>query len=226
MELNFDIKTALTEHERASLAQETSRAAGKSGLPVPPAIVPEKNLTAEQWGVIAFLVSEVAFFGALITAYITFLGADTSGPKPGEVLSLPLVLMSTALLLASSGTIHLAESLLHQGRARQFLYAWGGTIVLGIAFLSATVYEWHELIYEHQLTISRNLFGTTFYTLIGFHALHVTIGVILMLTVLGLTLFGNLAGKNGPVVQLVSWYWHFVDAVWLVVFALVYVIGR
>lgn len=224
--VNLDIKSALTEHERASLAQAPEHPVGASGLPVPPAIVPEKNLTAEQWGVIAFLVSEVAFFGALITAYITYLGADTSGPKPGEVLSLPLVLLSTSILLASSGTIHLAESLLHQGRARQFLFAWTATIALGIAFLSATAYEWHELIYEHGLTISRNLFGTTFYTLIGFHALHVTIGVVIMLIVLVLTLFGNLAGKNGPVVQLVSWYWHFVDAVWLVVFALVYVIGR
>jgi cytochrome c oxidase subunit 3/cytochrome o ubiquinol oxidase subunit 3 len=98
--------------------------------------------------------------------------------------------------------------------------------LLGIVFLAGTAYEWNTLIVRHGVTISRNLFGTTYYTLVGFHALHVTVGVIAMLTMLGLTLRHDvLAGKQVGG-QLVSWYWHFVDGVWVVVFTVVYLVGR
>ncbi len=203
---------------------------GQSGssveLPIPPVIVPEKRLSASQAGMLAFLVSEVALFGTLITAYVTYMGQDTSGPKPSEVLSLPLVLVTTLCLLSSSATIHLAEKRLRQGGKRAFLFAWGATITLGIAFLLGTAYEWRELITEHHLTISRNLFGSTFYTLVGFHALHVTIGVVVMLLVFGVVIARQVSTQSEQVVQIVSWYWHFVDGVWIVVFALVYLIGR
>ena len=89
-----------------------------------------------------------------------------------------------------------------------------------------TAYEWHELIDRHHLTISRNLFGTTYYTLVGFHALHVTVGVIVMLIVLGLALGRQVTSANRAGVELVSWYWHFVDGVWVVVFTVVYLVGR
>ncbi|HVA45354.1 MAG TPA: heme-copper oxidase subunit III [Pirellulales bacterium] len=199
---------------------------GTTGLPFPPAIAPEKTLDAAQWGMLAFLVSEVAFFGTLITAYVAYIGQDIAGPMPSEVLSLPLVLGTTFCLLASSGTMHLADRRLHQGRKLQFRLAWTATIALGIAFLLGTAYEWRELIVEHQLTIGRNLFGSTFYTLVGFHGLHVTMGILMMLAVLGLMLAGRLSTENRQPVQLVSWYWHFVDGVWIVVFAVVYLIGR
>lgn len=199
---------------------------GTTGLPFPPAVAPETMLNAAQWGMLAFLISEVAFFGSLITAYVAYVGRDIAGPTPGEVLSLPLVLVTTFCLLSSSGTIHLAEGRLHHGRRGAFLLAWAATIVLGIAFLLGTAYEWRELIVEHHLTISRNLFGTTFYTLVGFHGLHVTIGVVMMLAVLVLMVARQLSTKNRQVVQLVSWYWHFVDGVWIVVFAVVYLMGR
>jgi cytochrome c oxidase subunit 3 len=98
--------------------------------------------------------------------------------------------------------------------------------LLGIVFLLGTAFEWHNLIDEYGLTINRNLFGTTYYTLVGFHALHVTVGVIVMLTVLGLTLSRGVGGLAPSVSQLVSWYWHFVDGVWVVVFMVVYLVGR
>jgi len=123
-------------------------------------------------------------------------------------------------------TIHLAEKWRHEGHARDFLRAWTATIVLGLAFLFGTAYEWRNLIVDDHLTIGRNLFGTTFYTLVGFHALHVTLGLIAMLAVLGLTISRQLRGTRQPAAQLVSWYWHFVDGVWIVVFAVVYLIGR
>ena len=97
---------------------------------------------------------------------------------------------------------------------------------LGILFLIGTGYEWHELIYTHHLTLNRNLFGTTFYTLVGFHGLHVTAGVIVMLILLGLALRGSVTSKHRAGVELASWYWHFVDVVWIAVFIVVYVAGR
>src|SRR6202035_1455031 len=107
-----------------------------------------------------------------------------------------------------------------------FAIYWLATIALGAAFLWGTANEWHRLIYEHGLTISTNLFGTTYYSLVGLHAFHVTVGLILLTVVL---LFG-LAGRAGPEqsarIDVLSLYWHLVDAVWVVVFTVVYVLGR
>jgi cytochrome c oxidase subunit 3 len=175
---------------------------------------------------LGFLVSEVALFGTLIVTYVFYLGKDVVGPTPAEVLSLSLVIGTTACLLASSGTVHLAEKTLGRGHQGGFILWWLVTIVLGVAFLAGTAFEWHDLIYRHQLTISRNLFGTTYYTLVGLHALHVTGGVTIMLIVLGLALDRQVTSANRAGVGLVSWYWHFVDGVWVVVFTVVYVLGR
>ncbi|HEX4149813.1 MAG TPA: heme-copper oxidase subunit III [Pirellulales bacterium] len=212
---------------------DSPRAAALVGFPPP--IAAQRGLDAGQWGMIAFLVSEGALFGTLLMTYATFLGADTAGPAPRDVLSLPLVICTTICLLSSSLTMHLAEKRLQHshgtsGGLAAFNVWWGITIALGAAFLAGTAYEWRELIERHGLSISRNLFGTTYYTLVGFHAAHVTIGVLAMAIVLGLILgrqFNPQADPGqGRSVQLVGWYWHFVDAVWIVVFTLVYIIGR
>jgi cytochrome c oxidase subunit 3/cytochrome o ubiquinol oxidase subunit 3 len=100
------------------------------------------------------------------------------------------------------------------------------TIVLAAVFLSLTVLEWHRLIYQKGLTISTNLFGTTFYSLVGLHASHVVVGLILLLLVFIFSLTGYLTKMHRERIQMISWYWHFVDAVWVVVFTVVYVIGR
>ena len=114
---------------------------------------------------ISFLASEAAFFATLIVTYVIFLGKDEVGPTPSEALSLPLVLCTTFLLLSSSVTIHFAERKLRAGDQASFRLLWTATIMLGVAFLLGTAYEWRELITRHHLTISRNLFGTTYYTL-------------------------------------------------------------
>ncbi len=195
-------------------------------LPVPPAIRPERNLSRGQWGLLSFLVSEVALFGTLIVTYVFYLGRDVVGPTPAEALSLSLVPWTTACLLASSGTVHLAERTRGRGNQGGFIQWWLATIVLGAVFLGGTAFEWRDLIHNYHLTISRNLFGTTYYTLVGLHALHVTGGVIIMVIVLGLALRRQVASANRAGVGLVSWYWHFVDVVWVVVFTVVYVLGR
>ena len=197
-----------------------------SDLPVPPPIVPERMLNSAQWGMASFLLSEVAFFCTLIATYVAFMGKDTVGPTPGQALSLPLVIITTICLLSSSVVIHFAERSLKRGQQRAFLLLLAGTAALGILFLLGTAVEWRSLIIEHHLTISRNLFGTTYYTLVGFHGLHVTIGVIAMLIVLILAFGRELTEKFRTGVELVGWYWHFVDAVWIVVFLVVYVASR
>jgi cytochrome c oxidase subunit 3 len=202
-------------------APTTSEAVPASKALVPPPIAPEKRLTGPQWGMITFLISEVAFFSTLIVAYLAYIGKDKSGPKPAEVLSLKLVIGTTICLLLSSGTVHVADGAIRSGRVSAFLGWWTATIVLGVAFLAGTGYEWYELIVRRHLTISTNLFGTTFYTLVGFHAAHVTVGVIMMLIFLGLALRGAVTATHHGGVELVSWYWHFVDCVWVVVFTVV-----
>jgi cytochrome c oxidase subunit 3/cytochrome o ubiquinol oxidase subunit 3 len=175
---------------------------------------------------ISFLVSEVALFGTLIVTYVFYLGRDEVEPTPAQALALSLVLWTTACLLASSGTVHVAERTLERGNQGGFLRWWLATILLGVVFLLGTAFEWHDLIYRQGLTISRNLFGTTYYTLVGLHALHVTGGVTIMLIVFGLALGKQVTSANRAGVQLVSWYWHFVDGVWVVVFTVVYLVGR
>jgi cytochrome c oxidase subunit III len=203
-----------------------STAATTSTFPIPPPVGPERNLSPGQWGMLSFLLSEVAIFSTLIVTYLFYVGKDVVGPTPAEALKLPLVLFTTVCLLASSATVHLAERTLERGNQGGFIRWWGATIVLGVLFLLGTAYEWHELVYDQGLTISRNLFGTTFYSLVGLHALHVTGGVVVLLIVLGLAQARQVTSANSAGVGLVSWYWHFVDGVWVVVFTVVYLVGR
>jgi cytochrome c oxidase subunit 3 len=178
-------------------------------------------------GMLAFLGSEAAFFGTLIMTYVYFLHQTTHGePNPRQVFRLPMVLAASACLLASSATIYAAEKALRRNGMQAFLGWWGLTIVLAVLFLLGTMLEWTDLINRWGLTISRNLFGTTYFTLVGFHALHITIGVVVMSMVFGLAWCRQITARNKTGVQVVSWYWHFVDAVWLVVFGLVYIVGR
>ena len=175
-------------------------------------------------GMASLIIAESAIFTIFVVAYLFYLGKSLSGPIPREVLETPI--FYTICLLSSSLTIHLAGKLLERGRRGAFLLLWLLTIALGALFLYGTGQEWHRLIYEHGLTISTNLFGTTYYSLVGLHAFHVSAGLIMM----SIMLFFGLAGRVGPEqsarVDVLSLYWHFVDAVWVVVFTVVYVLGR
>src|SRR6202142_4241423 len=172
----------------------------------------------------SLIVAESAIFTIFVVAYLYYLGKSLSGPTPREVLETPI--FYTICLLSSSLTIHFAGKLLERVRRGAFLALWLLTVILGALFLYGTGQEWHRLIYQNGLTISTNLFGTPYCSLVGLHAFHVTAGVILLSIVL---LFG-LAGRVGPEqsrrVDVLSLYWHFFDAVWVVVFTVVYVLGR
>lgn len=176
-------------------------------------------------GMAAFLCSEAAFFGTLLVAYLTYLGKSSAGPTPADVLQLPPVIVNSVFLLSSSGTIAIAMKSHGSNRTRSFLIWMLVTILLGGLFIAGTGYEWYRLIYHDGLTIGRNLFGTTFFTLIGFHAAHVTMGLVMMSVLVVLGRSRRLTPTN-PAPELISWYWHFVDAVWVVIFSVVYVFGR
>jgi cytochrome c oxidase subunit 3/cytochrome o ubiquinol oxidase subunit 3 len=176
---------------------------------------------------IAFLLSEAAFFSTLIVTYVAYLNEIRAcSPGPAQVFSLPLVILASICLLSSSVTMHFAERALKQGNWSMFRLLWGLTILLGALFIAGTINEWHELIVTHGLWINRSIFGTCYFTLVGFHAIHVTVGLIIMSTIFGLAWNGVLTTQNKPVIESVSWYWHFVDGVWVVVFTVVYVVGR
>jgi cytochrome c oxidase subunit 3 len=170
------------------------------------------------------IIAESAIFTIFVVAYLFYLGKNTTGPKPSEVLETPI--FYTICLLSSSLTIHLAAKCLARGIGFAFLGFWLLTIALGGLFLYGTAMEWHRLIYEHGLTISTNLFGTTYYSLVGLHAFHVTAGLIMLAIVAVFGLAGRVGIKQSGRIEVLSMYWHFVDAVWVVVFTVVYVLGR
>jgi len=170
------------------------------------------------------ILAEAAIFIIFVVAYIFYIGKSLSGPTPRDVLELPI--FSSICLLSSSFTVHMAESALHKG-ARGATSLWlAATVLLGSIFLAATGTEWYHLIKYDHLTIRTNLFGTTFYSLVGLHATHVIIGLIMLSLALGFSLGGQMTSKHYPRLQVLSLYWHFVDAVWVVVFTVVYVLGR
>jgi cytochrome c oxidase subunit III len=175
-------------------------------------------------GIAFLIVTETVLFTIFVVAYLVYIGKSLSGPMPKDVLDLPI--LATICLLSSSVTIVLAEHALHKGRVGSFKLWWIATIALGLEFLTATGIEWHKLIYKDHLTIRTNLFGTTYYSLVGLHASHVIVGMLFLLLVMTVTLAGFPIHTQFRRVRFLSWYWHFVDAVWVVVFTVVYVVGR
>jgi cytochrome c oxidase subunit 3 len=175
-------------------------------------------------GMACLIAAESAIFTIFVVAYLFYVGKSLSGPTPREVLEPPL--FYSACLLSSSLTIHLALKSLSQGNYPRFLLLWFSTIVLGGLFLFGTAREWHKLIYEHGLKISTNLFGTTYYSLVGLHGFHVCAGLLMLAITLLLAVFGQVRREQAPKVDVLAMYWHFVDAIWVVVFTVVYIVGR
>lgn len=175
-------------------------------------------------GMACLIIAESAIFTIFVVAYLYYAGKSLTGPTPRELLETPI--FYTICLLSSSLTIHFASKFLERGVRGGFLGFWFLTIFLGGSFLFGTGKEWHRLIYERGLTISTNLFGTTYYSLVGLHAFHVTVGLIMLGIVFLFGLAGRVGSEQSARVEVLSMYWHFVDAVWVVVFTVVYIVGR
>jgi cytochrome c oxidase subunit III len=170
------------------------------------------------------IIAESAIFTIFIVAYLFYVGKSLTGPTPRDVLEIPVFF--TICLLSSSVTVHLAQRFLERGNRKFFVSLWFLTFVLGSLFLFGTAQEWHRLIYERGFTISTNLFGTTYYSLVGLHAFHVTAGLAMFLIVLIFALVGLVDRDQSGRIAVLCMYWHFVDAVWVVVFTVVYILGR
>jgi cytochrome c oxidase subunit III len=188
--------------------------------PVETVVLPPRG----RVGILGLVLTESAFFGIFVWAYVFYIGKSLTGPQPADVLELPIA--GSICLLASSITIALAVRALRGGGVSVFAGWWIVTFLLGAGFLATTGTEWHTLIWEKGLTIRTNLFGTTYYALVGLHALHVVVGVLMIGLVAVLTLGGHVRAEHAERTEVLSWYWHFVDTVWVVVFLTVYVIGR
>lgn len=190
------------------------------------------HVAAEDWkqpsrgivGMACLILAESAIFIIFVVAYLFYMGKSLTGPQPKDVLELPI--FSSICLLSSSITVHFAVHALQHSKIKATLVWLAGTVLLGSIFLGCTAQEWYELIYHHGLTIKTNLFGTTFYSLVGLHASHVIAGLFMLGLVLLFGLFGKLQQRHSERLEIISIYWHFVDAVWIVVFSVVYVLGR
>jgi cytochrome c oxidase subunit 3/cytochrome o ubiquinol oxidase subunit 3 len=174
-------------------------------------------------GMYCLIAAEAAIFVIFVVAYLFYVGKSASGPTPA-VLHAPIFF--SICLLSSSWTIHRAVTALTRGEVRSFARWWLATIALGAVFLAGTGVEWRHLIVDEGLTIQTNLFGTTYYSLVGLHAFHVTAGVLALATVSLFALFGHVTQEHAGRIDVVSLYWHFVDVVWIAVFLVVYVVGR
>lgn len=194
----------------------------------PPTNMGVDNRKVAMW---VFLASDCMFFGALIATYLIYRGRAEElylagqgvGPLPHEILDIPYTSVSAFVLLMSSLTMVLALAAVQKGDARGTRVWLFATSMLGSVFVGGQFFEFSHF-YEEGLGLTTNMFGATFYTLTGFHGAHVTIGVIMLMTLLVMSLRGGVTKRDAINVEIVGLYWHFVDIVWIIIFTLVYLI--
>jgi cytochrome c oxidase subunit 3/cytochrome o ubiquinol oxidase subunit 3 len=178
------------------------------------------NTKLAMW---AFLGSECLFFGSLISTYLLYRTRAGSGPTPGEVYDIPFTSVSSFVLLMSSLTMVLALSAIQRGNHKGLRVWLLATAFLGMTFIGGQIYEFTTF-YEEGLTLSQSPFGSAFFVLTGFHGAHVTVGILMLLLLTGLSTAGRIPQSQSRKVELIGLYWHFVDIIWVVIFTVVYLI--
>jgi heme/copper-type cytochrome/quinol oxidase subunit 3 len=181
------------------------------------------GISNEKLAMWAFLGSECLLFGALISTYFLYRGRSIVGPTPKQIYDIPYTSVSSFVLLMSSLTMVLALSAIQRGDDRRLRLWLVATASLGSVFIGGQVYEFTSFIRE-GLTLKTNLFGSSFFVLTGFHGVHVTLGIIMLLSLVSLSARGKLPQAKAEVVEIAGLYWHFVDVVWIVLFTVVYLI--
>jgi cytochrome c oxidase subunit 3/cytochrome o ubiquinol oxidase subunit 3 len=179
-----------------------------------------------------FLAGDCMFFGSLIATYLIYRGRTEElvkagmgkGPVPADVLDIPYTSVSAFVLLMSSLTMVLALAAVQRGNIRGTRVWLAATALLGSTFVGGQFFEFNHFYHHDHLGLTTNMFGTTFYVLTGFHGAHVTIGIIMLLSLLVLSLRGGVTQRDALNVEIIGLYWHFVDIVWIVIFTLVYLI--
>ena len=195
-----------------------------STLTVPQAEMPMSPHLRGRVGMWCMIAAESAIFTIFVVAYLYYVGKSISGPTPREVLEVPIFI--SICLFSSSFTIVMGERAIDRGNTKLFAMWLFGTIFLGAIFVAGSLREWHRLIYEHGVTISSSLFGTTFYSLVGLHLSHVIVGLTMLSIVLIFALLGKVKQEHAERIGVLALYWHFVDTVWVVVLSVVYFIAR
>ena len=181
------------------------------------------GLSNNKLGMWLFLGSECLLFGGLISTYMLYRGRVSRGPGPAKVYDIPFTSVSSFVLLMSSLTMVLAVSCAKRQDMRRCRIWLVTTAMLGATFVGGQVYEFTGF-YRKGLGFTTSLFSSSLYTLTGFHGVHVTVGVIMLMTLAFITLRGRIPGDKAEVIELIGLYWHFVDIVWIVIFTLVYLI--
>ncbi len=206
---------AVTEAQAAGTGQHPEQ-----GLSHP---VTSTGLSNEKIAMWAFLGSECLLFGALISTYLLYRGRSVAGPFPHDVYDIPYTSVSSFVLLMSSLTMVLALAAMQRRDQRRMRVWLVTTALLGATFIGGQVYEF-TVFYRAGLSLHQNLFGSSFFVLTGFHGAHVTIGILMLLSLFTISAKGRLADNRVETVELIGLYWHFVDVVWIVIFTMVYLI--
>jgi heme/copper-type cytochrome/quinol oxidase subunit 3 len=181
------------------------------------------GLSNVKLGMWLFLGSECLLFGGLISTYLLYRGRVGQGPTPMQIFDIPFTSVSSFVLLMSSLTMVLAVSAAHQGDDRKTNLWLTITALLGATFVGGQMYEFTAF-YNEGLGFTTSLFASSFYTLTGFHGVHVTVGVIMLLALVAMIQRRRIPGSKAETVEMIGLYWHFVDVVWIVIFTLVYLI--
>ena len=195
-----------------------------TSVTVPPSEMPLAHELRGRVGMWCLIAAESAIFTIFVVAYLYYAGKSINGPTPREVLDIPYLI--SIALFSSSFTIIRAERAIERGNSKLFTMWLAATIALGLFFVLGSAREWHELIYEHGVTISSSLFGTTFYSLVGLHLFHVLVGLTGLIIILIFALMGLVKQEHSERIGVFALYWHFVDTVWVVVLSVVYFIAR
>ncbi|HYP60621.1 MAG TPA: heme-copper oxidase subunit III [Thermomicrobiales bacterium] len=213
---------------------QTARGSGAAGHDAPGHTgghYTSMGIDSRKIGMWIFLASDCMFFGSLIATYMIYRGrADElfrngqgNGPLPHEILDIPYTSVSAFVLLMSSLTMVLALAAVQKGDPRGTRIWLLCTALLGSIFLGGQYFEFTSFHHE-GLSLTTNMFGSTFFTLTGFHGFHVTLGVIMLLSLVFLSMRGGVTQRDAINVEIIGLYWHFVDIVWIVIFTLVYLL--
>ena len=181
------------------------------------------GLSNEKVAMWAFLGSECLLFGALIATYLVYKGRSINGPFPKDIYDIPFTSASSFILLMSSLTMVLAVSSIERNDHKRLRLWLTVTALLGSSFIAGQIYEFTAFVRE-GLTMKTNLFGSSFYVLTGFHGVHVTLGILMLLSLVNLSRRGKITQAKAETVEIVGLYWHFVDVVWIVIFTVIYLI--
>ncbi len=183
------------------------------------------GVTNTKLGMWIFLSSEFLLFGAFISTYLLYKDRSTSGPTPAKIYNIPFTSCTSFILLMSSLTMVLALAAIQRGDYRRLRIWLLATALFGMTFIGGQVFEFTEF-YRKGLALKTNLFGSSFFVLTGLHGAHVTAGIIMLLSLWGLSMQGRLSSADSERVEIAGLYWHFVDVIWIVIFTVVYLVPK